>query len=105
MLQVLALCSILLGVRSSESRQANVSQVAVSTNLAGFRVFPSDNPWNRDVSMEPVDPDSERIIARIGLDKPLHPDFGPSPESGIPYIVVSGSQAKVPVTFAYPDES
>lgn len=35
----------------------------------------------------------------------MHPDFGPPPY-GIPYVVVSGDQARVPVTFVdYGDES
>ena len=34
----------------------------------------------------------------------LHPDFGPPPY-GIPYVVVAGDQARVPVTFDYSDES
>ena len=56
----------------------------------------------------PVDPQSEAILARVGLDKPLHPDFGTvyrGAPNGIPYVVVSGTQPKVPVRFRYPDES
>ena len=29
-------------------------------------MFPADNPWNRDVSGDPVDPRSGAYIARIG---------------------------------------
>ena len=36
----------------------------------------------------------------IGTAKSLHPDFGPPPY-GIPYVVVAGDQARVPVTFQY----
>ena len=39
-------------------------------------IFPPDNAWNRDISGEPVDVRSERILKRLGLNKPLHPDFG-----------------------------
>ena len=38
----------------------------------------------------------------------LHPDFGTVWEGariGIPYVVVPGTQPKVPISFAYPDES
>jgi hypothetical protein len=70
-----------------------------------MRVFPPDNPWNRDVSGWPVDRLSPRILARIGLDKPLHPDFGRGEASGIPYVVVPGTQPLVPVKFDYADES
>jgi hypothetical protein len=55
-----------------------------------------------------VDPRSAEIISFIGLDKGLHPDFGADWNGGpfgIPYIVVSGKQPKVPVTFDYDDES
>ncbi len=75
---------------------------------AGKTVFPTDNPWNEDVSAEPVDPNSDALIASIGLDKSLHPDFGAAyngAPNGIPYVVVSGTQPRVPVHFDYADES
>ena len=55
-----------------------------------------------------MDPNSKALLASIGLDKPLHPDFGTTYKgapSGIPYVVVSGNQARVPVEFKWPDES
>jgi len=76
-------------------------------SLAGRRPFPADNPWNLDVSAAPVDPRSSTLIASCGL-RNLHPDFGTTyngAPNGIPYIVVHSSQAKVPVTFDYDDES
>jgi hypothetical protein len=49
------------------------------------------------------------LIASIGLDVGLHPDFGTvyaGAPNGIPYIVVAGSQSTVPINFtAYGDES
>jgi hypothetical protein len=77
-------------------------------SLGGLQVFPADNPWNQDISARPVDPLSARILRRIGLTKPLHPDFGTvynGAPNGIPYVVVPGTQPKVPVTFEYADES
>ena len=65
----------------------------------------ADNPWNKDISQASVDPNSAAIIASIGLDKPLHPDFGKDPRSGIPYLIVPGDQPKRNVRFEYPDES
>jgi hypothetical protein len=76
-------------------------------SLDGRRPFPADNPWNADVSGEPVDPNSTALIAACG-DRGLHPDFGTvwnGAPNGIPYVVVAGSQARVPVTFDYADES
>jgi hypothetical protein len=56
-----------------------------------------------------VDPNSANLIASIGLNTGLHPDFGTvydGAPNGIPYIVVSGTQSLVPINFtAYGDES
>ena len=77
-----------------------------STQIGGCPVFPADNAWNRDVSQDPVDPDSGRYIA--ALPGNLHPDFGSGRygDYGIPFTVVPASQALVPIHFtAYGDES
>ncbi len=73
-------------------------------SLAGRQVFPATNWWNQDVSAAPVDPNSAQYVSWIGATRQLHPDFGPPPY-GIPYVVVAGDQARVPVTFDYADES
>jgi hypothetical protein len=79
-----------------------------NADLGGRRLLPDDSPWHRDISKDPVDPNSARILARVGWDKPLHPDFGPTWEGapiGIPYVVVTKDQRRVPVQFTYADES
>ena len=68
-------------------------------------VFPPDNPWNRDVSGDPVDARSNAYIASIGAGLNLHPDFGSNPDYGLPYIVVPASQPKMPVAFSEAAES
>jgi hypothetical protein len=76
-------------------------------SLNGRRPFPADNPWNQDISSAPVDPRSATLIAACGSTN-LHPDFGTvwnGAPNGIPYIVVKGDQARVPVEFEYADES
>jgi hypothetical protein len=74
--------------------------------IAGCRVFPADNPWNRDISNDPLDPNSSNYIAHMnGSTRFLHPDFGSDPTYGIPFVVVSGTQPKVPISFEYADES
>ena len=85
-------------------------KLGVGATLDKKRVFPTDNPWNRDVSHDPVDSLSSVLIASIGGDKPLHPDFGTTYEGkpiGIPYTVISGEQSKkrYPCEFEYKDES
>ena len=87
-----------------------VEQLPLGANvsLKGRRPFPDDNPWNQDIFAAPVDSNSAALIASIGLEKSLHPDFGTvwqGTPSGIPYIVVDGKQARVPVKFEYADES
>ena len=89
----------------------NGAALGPGASLQGFLPFPADNPWNRDVSADTVDPNSAAIIAFIGAGTGLHPDFGAGlwagAPIGIPYAVVSSSsQAKVPVAFtAYGSES
>jgi hypothetical protein len=71
-------------------------------------VFPADNVWNQRVDQLPVDPNSSRYIAAIGLDVPVHPDFGTvyaGAPNGIPYVVVSNHTRRVPVHFRYASES
>jgi hypothetical protein len=83
--------------------------LGAGASLHGRLPFPSDNAWNQDVSASPVDANSANLIASIGLSTGLHPDFGTTwngAPNGIPYVVVSGSQTRVPVTFTdYGDES
>jgi hypothetical protein len=79
-----------------------------NASLAGRRPFPGDNPWNTPIDQAPVDPNSDALIASIGLTKGLHPDFGADYNGGpfgIPYVVVSGGTPGVTVSFDYADES
>jgi hypothetical protein len=76
-------------------------------SLEGRIPFPADNPWNTEISGDAVDPNSAAYIAACGL-RNLHPDFGTvwnGAPNGIPYVVVSGRQTRVPVSFEYADES
>jgi hypothetical protein len=77
--------------------------VEVNGSLAGIALFPVDNWWNRDVSTAPVAADSDAVIDFIGRATPLHPDFGTT--FGIPYVIVEGTQPRVPVSFFYADKS
>jgi len=77
------------------------ASLGIDANLNGAVPFPVDNAWNTDVSRQKVDPNSDSLIASIGLDAGLHPDFGSGTYDhsiiGIPYVVVDSSQAPVPV--------
>ncbi len=67
-------------------------------SLLGNTLFPPDNPWNQNISASPVAANSAAIIAAIGANTPVHPDWGVanpadgnSPLFGIPYNVVHGN--------------
>ena len=103
-----ALLPFLPPLGSWRSIDEPIVQFGVGASLGGRRPFPDDNPWNADISQSPVDPRSDALIASIGLETGIHPDFGTewngSP-NGIPYVVVDGGQPLVPVSFEYWDES
>jgi hypothetical protein len=95
------------GGPDTTSTGGNSGGLGAGASLGGRVLFPADNEWNRDVSRDPVDPASATLVASCGSGA-LHPDFGTvwdGAPNGIPYVVVSGTQATVPVTFDYDDES
>lgn len=85
-----------------------VPNLGAGADMRGYRPFPDDNPWNLPVDQAEVDPNSQAIIASIGALDRLHPDFGANWNGrpfGIPYVVVTKRQPKVPMSFDYDDES
>lgn len=108
-----ALALMLIGLPLTAPHLLAQSGVVLNESLVGRQVFPVDNWWNQDVSNAPVAVESQALIDWISGKTPsnpsarrqMHPDFGPPPY-GIPYVVVSGSQPLLPVTFvAYGSES
>jgi hypothetical protein len=82
--------------------------------LLGQQLFPSDYPWNQNISNAPVVANSAAIISHIGTSVKIHPDWGQdsasngsNPLYGIPFNVVHGNTTtKVNVTIDnYPGES
>ena len=78
-------------------------------SIGNCSVFPADNIWNTPVDQLPVSPNSAAYINTIGAGAGVHADFGAGLYAGgpigIPYITVSGTQARYPATFLYYDES
>jgi hypothetical protein len=68
-------------------------------------IFPSTNVWNERVDSLPVAADSATMIAAIGLNAPVHPDFGSFAGYGIPVNTVPGSQPGRKVRFQYASQS
>jgi len=95
----------------AQSGTCDGMDIGPGADLNGFIPFPADNAWNTDISSIPVDPNSDNIIAFIGVSSQLHPDFGAGLYNGsaigIPYqIVDTTTQPKVPIKIvAYKTES
>ncbi|MGH9225459.1 MAG: carbohydrate binding domain-containing protein [Acidimicrobiales bacterium] len=70
---------------------------------------PADSLWHADVSALPVHTSSAGWVTSVGTTAELKADFGAGMWDGgpigIPYTTVSGTQARVPVSFDYADES
>src|SRR5689334_15200006 len=100
---------LLSGVLIGWSQAAVHAQPQRASSIGNCPIFPADNIWNRDISTLPVQPNSANFIASIGLTGHVHADFGSGLYNGgpigIPYIVVSGNQPTVPVSFTYSNES
>jgi len=116
MRSIRAVLSVTLGVLLSCSlamAQAGTCagmSLGQGASLNGFVPFQSTSLWNTDISAAQVDANSANIINFIGSTVTLHPDFGAgtfhNQTLGIPYQIVAGTQAKVPVTLgAFFDES
>jgi hypothetical protein len=98
------------GASFSQSGSCSGMSLGQGASLNGFVPFQSTSLWNTDISTAQVDANSANIINFIGSAVTLHPDFGAgtfhNQTLGIPYQVVAGTQAKVPVTLgAFFDES
>ena len=78
-------------------------------SIGSLAIFPADNPWNTDISALDVDPSSTTLLDNCGgAGRRVHADFGTvwdGAPNGIPYVLVGGSQPKVPISFYYADES
>lgn len=75
--------------------------------IGGCQLFPADNAWNQRVDSMSLNANSATYIANMAPTTHLHPDWGDwsTDHYGIPWQTVPGSQAMVPMTFQYADES
>src|ERR1700722_20118856 len=82
----------------SQSKSCSGVATGKGASLNGFIPFPPNSLWNKDISKDTVDPNSDAIINFIGATTPLHPDFGAGTYQGqtlgIPYLIVSGTPFK-----------
>jgi len=84
----------------AQSTAANSPAGTGTPVLGGCQVFPADNPWNTDISGDPVDPNSANYLAAMNAGTEfLHPDFGHNPHYGIPVTLAPASTPYVPMKF------
>jgi hypothetical protein len=106
----LAMCSLVVAASPAAASPAAASAAAYRVTLPGAPycvVFPATNVWNEPVDTLPVEADSATLIASIGLNAYLHPDFSSTSGGnyGIPYNVVGSAAKKHRVRFTWPAES
>jgi hypothetical protein len=95
----------LLPLAAAPQRKSNLTPAAdAGPHIGSCPVFPRDNVWNTPVDKLPKDANSDIYIESIGLDKPLHPDFGEH-NNGIPYVLVPAAQKRVRLQFDNKGES
>ncbi len=112
MRRILGSFALLVGaVVSMQAQNGTCGGMTVGqlTSLNGYVPFPANSQWNTDISNAPVDVNSTNLINYIGPSVTVHADFGSGlydgQSIGIPYQVVSGSQALVSVKLgAYASE-
>lgn len=72
-------------------------------------MFPADNFWNAEIGSVPTHPSSTAWRNTIGATTGLKADFGSGlwdgGPIGIPFNTVAAGQPRVPISFAYDDES
>jgi hypothetical protein len=91
-----------------KANENDITQTTEGGSLGDLQIFPSDNAWNSDISRVNADPNSDNIIAGIGNEVHLHPDFGTVWENapiGIPYNLTGKDQPLKSITFQYNSES
>ena len=97
--------TILLLILAADGKSSVDKPVLFNTKesdaiVSTMQIFPSDNPWNADVSQWPLHKNSDAIVVSIGKDKPLRCN------SDMGYILVPSNQKLVEVKLVeYPDES
>lgn len=73
------------------------------------RLFPGDNIWNTPIVDAPVDLRSDDYVQSIGVEDPMHPDFGAGlwegGPIGIPFAEAGSATRRESVAFDYADES
>ena len=104
--RALLLLALLLSVAcstESENSDGSNDKSGDLPNVEELQIFPSAHPLNTAVTDRTLDPNSQAILANIGMDENLFADFGSGlwegAPIGIPFVAVGKDQSKVPITY------
>jgi hypothetical protein len=101
--------AVALVVAASMLQFTPASQAAPVPGAPACPMTPADSFWHADVSALPVHAQSATWVTSVGTTAGLKADFGSGTWNGgpigIPYTTAPGTQARVPVSFDYADES
>jgi hypothetical protein len=87
---------------NNNSQPGTTSCTGSSSDILTLMIFPADNAWNQDISGSPTDPNSAQILnayASAGVKADFGSGLWQGAPIGIPFVVVCGSQQKVPIVF------
>jgi hypothetical protein len=86
--------------RAAITRVVTFNTTEADAILETMQIFPKDNPWNQEISDWPLHPNSSKIVASVGADKPLRHNID------MGFVLVPPDQKRIPVRLsAYPQES
>jgi len=98
-----------LAVLAAMLQSVTPSQASTVVGAPACPITPANSFWHADVSALPTHAQSATWVSSIGTGSALKADFGSGVWDGgpigIPYTTVGGTQARVPVSFDYADES
>ena len=95
---ILAVLVLSLGC-SNGSGPAGGAGVPLAATTGGCTLFPTDNPWNLDVSATPLNSNSDTYISSISRTTAFHPDWGTVSDGyGFPFTSGIGATPQ-PITW------
>lgn len=85
---------------------AALPAAAAGPTIGGCPVFPASDPWNRDVSEDPVDAHSSTYLAAEARGAAVHLDLGTRAAEGygIPFVTVGQGTRRLPIRFGVAGE-
>jgi hypothetical protein len=83
------------------SQAGGSAATATVGKIGNCAIFPSDNPWNQDVSAAPLHANSANYIANMAPTRGMHPDWGnwSTDHYGIPFSTGAGAPLQ-PITWS-----